>query len=113
LASGERTDIDGTPHLLSVALNITARKDAEAKLVESERQLRESEARFSAAFRTSPIHMTIARLADGKFVEVNPAFLQMFGFERDEVIGRDSTELGLWVNPEDRAGLFKKLKQGV
>jgi PAS domain S-box-containing protein len=113
LASGERTDIDGTPHLLSVALDITARKDAEARLVERERQLRESEARFSAAFRTSPIHMTIARLADGKFVEVNPAFLEMFGFQREEIIGRDSTELGLWVNPEDRADLYEKLKQGV
>src|SRR5262249_39967344 len=111
--SGERTEIDGQPHLLSVALDITARKDAEARLLESEQQLRESEARFSTAFRTSPIHMTLARLADGRFVEVNPAFLQMFGYERDEIVGRDSAELDLWVTPEDRADFYEKLKQGV
>ena len=67
--------------------DITARKEVEAQLIASERQLRESEARFSKAFQTSPVLMTIARLADGKLVEVNPAFTKHIGLERGEIIG--------------------------
>lgn len=110
LASGERTEIDGQPHLLSVALDITARKEAEEKLLESERRLRESEARFGQVFQASPVLMTVARLEDGKFVEVNPAFMQHLGLKREEILGKDSRELGLWVNLDARADFFRRLQ---
>ena len=54
---------------------------------------------------------TIARLEDARFVEVNEAFLKLNGLERDQIIGRDSKELGLWVNLDDRAKFFERLKQ--
>ena len=111
LASGERTEIDGTPHLLSVALDITARKETEAKLLESERRLRESEARFGQVFQASPVLMTVARLEDGKFIEVNPAFMEHLGLKREEIIGRDSRDLGLWVDLDARADFFRKVKE--
>lgn len=111
LLSTQPVDIGGTPHFLSAGVDITARKEAEAKLVASERQLRESEARFGKAFQTNPVLMTIARLDDGKFVEVNPAFMKHIGFDRTEIIGKDSRELDLWVDLNARADFFGKLKQ--
>lgn len=109
LVSGELTDIDGTPHLLTVALDITSRKEMEAKLRESELQLRESEARFSTAFRSSPVYMTIGTRDDGRFVEVNEAFAQGVGLTRAEVIGRTSLELDLWVSAEERNRFYEQL----
>lgn len=56
-------------------------------------------------FFASPAPQIIAQLNDGRIVEVNNAFLQLFGYEREELIGRVSRELGLWVNGEDRDAL--------
>src|SRR5262249_23497067 len=55
LLSADSIEIAGVPHLLTVGLDITERKQAEAELRASEARLRESEARFSAAFHASPI----------------------------------------------------------
>jgi len=106
--------IDGVLHYLSAGVDITLRKEAEAKLFERERQLRESEARFSMAFQTSPVLMTIARLKDARFVEVNPAFLQLLGLPKDQVLGKNSLELGLWLDAEARTEFFRRLnREGV
>src|SRR5262249_43712892 len=111
LLSSHPVTIEGELHFLSAGVDISARKEAEARLVESERRFRESEARFSTAFRTSPLLMTIARLEDARFVEVNPAFVNMLGLKREDVIGQDSLGLDLWLDREARASFFQRLKQ--
>ena len=59
-------------------------------------------------FNALPYACTIVGIADGRFLNVNEAFCQGFGFERSEVIGRTSVELGLWVNVEDRERLIRR-----
>jgi PAS domain S-box-containing protein len=75
-----------------------------------ERALIASEERFAKAFRSSPIANTITRAADGRFMDVNDAFVRIFGYERGEVIGRTALELSLWTDPESRPLLMKKLQ---
>jgi len=67
-------------HFACVFVDITERKAAEAGLVESRRQLQEMiEATPAGYFRIG---------ADGRFLDVNPAWLRMHGFsDREEVIG--------------------------
>ena len=103
LQSADIIEINREPHMLVVGLDITQRKQAETELRKSEARLRESEDRFSRAFRASPALMAISRLSDGKFVEANDAFVRWFGLDRDGILGRDSQELGIWVNLDDRA----------
>lgn len=75
--------------------------------------LRESEARFSGVFRLSPEMVSISRLDNGEFVEVNEAFERITGYSRDEVIGHSSLELGLWVDPSDRDRMIQEVtKEG-
>lgn len=111
LASGERTEIDGVPHQLTVALDITERIEAEKKLRESELRLRESEARFGTAFRACPVIMSVARLPEAHYIEVNDAFLDYYGCSREEALGRSSKDLGLWVDDEARVKFFADLQK--
>jgi len=71
-----------------------------------EAELRESEARLSAAFHASPVAIEISTLADGRFVDVNEAFLAWTGFTRQELIGRTSLELGLWPDQLAREAIM-------
>lgn len=70
------------------------------------------QALIEALFEGSPLAMGVSRLADGRFIEVNSAFLRLFGYNRDEVLGRTSRELGLWARPEERAVLLERLREG-
>lgn len=73
--------------------------------------LRASERRFSTIFQATPDLLSIASLADGRFLEVNEAFLRVLGYERDEVIGRTPDELGIWLDPEEPAALVRILAE--
>ncbi len=66
----------------------------------AEEQLRESEEKFSKIFRKAPLLVTLSELETGRFIDVNEKFLEVSGFERDEVVGRTATEIG-W-NPEEQ-----------
>jgi PAS domain S-box-containing protein len=64
--------------------------------------LRHSEARFETIFHGSPVATSISRREDGHIIDANDAFLALFEYTRDEMIGHTSQQLGLWVNPELR-----------
>ena len=61
------------------------------------------------AFQLSSDAFAVTRLDDGRVIEVNDAFLRLFGFERDGVIGRTTLELGMWSDPSDRSRLLQAL----
>lgn len=76
-----------------------------------ENALRESEDRFHLIFNSSPDAVTINRLNDGVYVDVNEGFCRITGFCREEVLGKSSLELGIWNDPEVRARLVQDLKE--
>ncbi|MBK9574061.1 MAG: diguanylate cyclase [Rhodoferax sp.] len=73
--------------------------------------LRQSEQRFQVAFRASPLAGSIARLADGVFIEANGAYEKYFGWKSEEMIGRSALELGFWPTPEARLGWVNELRK--
>jgi diguanylate cyclase (GGDEF)-like protein/PAS domain S-box-containing protein len=70
--------------------------------------LRASEARYRTAFQTSLDAISITRMSDGKYVDVNQALLDITGFSREEILGRTPSELNIWVNSEDRTRLLNE-----
>ena len=68
----------------------------------SRRALLQSEARFSKAFRHSPICMTLTRLSDGRYLEVNDACEHVFGGRPEEYVGKTSLETGVWPSQQVR-----------
>ena len=73
--------------------------------------LAESEARFSAAFQASPIFIAMSRMSDGHFVLVNDAFVNWSGYARDEILGRNALELGMWEHAEERQAFWNDLRR--
>jgi PAS domain S-box-containing protein len=80
----------------------------ERKRVEEE--LRQSEERFSKAFRASPAAVSISTLREGRYVDVNETCLKMFEYDRSELIGRCATEM-VWVNPQDRGRFVEGMER--
>jgi PAS domain S-box-containing protein len=93
----------------SLALEESNRVHSENLLRKSAALLRESEARFCAAFRASPALISLLRLSDGRFVEVNDAFVSWLGLDRERIVGHDTKELGVWLNRNEREKILAKL----
>jgi len=94
------------PTLAGVAfvLDVSERKKAEEAL-------RDSEEKLSKAFHSAPMLMAFSTVDEGQFIDVNAQFLQTLGFGKDEVIGRTSMELGLFVDPVQRDAVVQEVRQ--
>lgn len=77
----------------------------------SRRALQQSEARFSKAFRHSPICMTLTRLSDGRYLEVNAACEQVFGGPPQHFIGKTSLETGIWPSQQVRENYVNTMRR--
>jgi len=64
---------------------------------------------FKAAFQLIPDFMSISRVSDGCYVEVNTAFERITGIARAEALGKTSTDLRIWAEPEKRPSLISLL----
>jgi len=87
-ADGRATSLSG------VVRDVTKRKNLEEERARSEEK-------FAKAFQACPDYMVISRLADGRVLEVNPAFTRVTGYSAQDVIGRRAEEIGIWKRPAD------------
>ncbi|MBN2809883.1 MAG: PAS domain S-box protein [Deltaproteobacteria bacterium] len=82
----------------------------EQRRIITERELGESEEKFSKAFRLSPLLFSITTQAEGRFVDVNQVFSEFTGYARDELLGRTTTEMQFWADPDGRAQMLERLR---
>jgi PAS domain S-box-containing protein len=74
-------------------------------------QLRLSEEKFSKLFYINPSACGVSDLKNSQYIEVNEAFYNLFGFTKEEVIGKTATELGL-LTQESVSAILKKTGRG-
>lgn len=89
---------------------VDAFNDMRLKLNQSILDLTQSKEIFSKTFFSAPLLMSISTLDEGEYIEVNDAFLEVTGFEREDVIGRRSTDIG-WLTVENRKRIIRELRQ--
>ena len=66
-----------------------------------------SEEKFYKAFRHVGDVVGLVRLDDGCYIEVNDAFSKVLGYSREEIIGRTSTEIGLWADRDSYRNFYE------
>lgn len=76
---------------------------------EASRKIVASEEKFSRVFDSSPVAIGIGSREDGRLIDVNKAWLEMFGYERTEVVGRTTSDLGLYVHSGQRKETIQML----
>ncbi len=94
------------------ATDISARKEAE-------RQALESETLFTQAFHAAGTILAISSFPEGIYEHVNDAFIEIFGYARDEAIGTRSVDLGILSDTQHQqlleaigsAGHFRNIEQ--
>jgi len=74
-----------------------------------EEKIRKSEEKFRIAYMKSPDSININHLSDGMYVSINEGFTRIMGYTDEDVIGRTSLEMNIWVNPDERINLVKEL----
>lgn len=62
----------------------------------------EAEERFESMFNANPAPALIVRLADLRYVRVNEGFLELSGWERDEIIGRSLYDFDILAQAAER-----------
>jgi PAS domain S-box-containing protein len=90
--------------LIAEGRDITKYKNIEEKL-------RQREETFAKYFYKNSNAMTISNIEQGIILDVNDKFIENFGFTKEEVIGKSSLDLPLWLNPQDRLNAIAKLEQ--
>lgn len=97
LASINLLDIDGKKYALSSLNDITERKKLEE--------------RFEKAFHSNSNAMAIVAWPEGKLVDVNQAWLNLFGFQKEQVIGLTTTDLGFWDDINEKHQLYQTIRE--
>ncbi len=70
-------------------------------VVDSHQALLQSEQKFLSAVESVNEAFSVATM-DGIYVDVNTYFLNRLGFSRDEIIGKNDADLGIWQNLSER-----------
>jgi PAS domain S-box-containing protein len=97
-------NLQGRPTILSIARDITLRRQAQEAL-------RQNEMRFRAIFGGAAIGMALVDL-EGHILEVNPAAQRISGFHQDELLGRHFRVMSFPGDEEPELTLFAELAAG-
>ncbi len=70
----------------------------------------DAQQRFERLFRNNPTLMALSSIPDQRIADVNQAFLTTLGYELEEVLGKTSLDIGLFVNPAEQNSVIAQLQ---
>jgi PAS domain S-box-containing protein len=104
IVAGQPIEMGDEACMLFTFVDLELRKKAEDAL-------RQSEERFSKAFRLAPVPMIVSNLEDFCILDVNEAFVTASGYVAEEAIGRTALEMQLWGATASRRDLEQQLEK--
>ncbi|MFO1272004.1 MAG: PAS domain S-box protein [Rubrivivax sp.] len=79
--------------------------------VRREAESRDALATLQTTFAASPDVLALTDADSGRFLMVNQAFQDLFGYTRAEAVGRTSVDLGTWDSADDRLQLLAAVQR--
>ncbi len=67
--------------------------------------------RLTRSFQDNPMAIALVRQVDGKFIDVNERFCELFGYDRGAVIGNNETTVEIWASARQRWKVLEQLKK--
>lgn len=102
----------GAPdHVVGLTQRLALETVTEQALVSTKRSLVASERKFRQIFTVSPHPIGITEFPSGRLVEVNDAFVRLFGHTRDQALGKTTKELGIWQDDASRARMVQQVRE--
>jgi len=68
--------------------------------------------RFLRLFHLNPFVPMALSTIDGRMLDINQAFIDLFGLPREQIVGKTAHELNLWVDLEQREKFLSTLRNG-
>lgn len=99
-------DWNATPNPVTGKLYCIARDFTERKIAEDE--ITKANKRFSSIFNFSPVAISITNPSDGRFIQVNDAFCETTGYDRESLIGKKSVDVKI-IDAELRDKLISQI----
>lgn len=90
--------------VVGMVQDVTERRRAEL-------QMRASERRWESVFKNSPVPGLVTDAQTGECLAANVEFLEWFGTDQDQVLGKSTTEIGLWAAEQPREYIVRQLKK--
>ena len=94
-------EVDGETVFFAIVRNITERKRLEARLIEGIET-------YQAAINTTALGFWVVDM-QGRFLEVNDAYVRQSGYSRDELLGMRIPDIEARERPEETAARIAKL----
>jgi two-component system sensor histidine kinase/response regulator len=69
------------------------------------------ETKLASAFRSSPDPIALTTFPDVRYIEVNDHFCRLFGYTREQVIGRSAKNVDIWVDIGDYTRIIQILRE--
>jgi len=96
---------------VAIKRDVTERKRVEEALQKLVSELAESRNRFEMFFRQTPSAIAITTVKEGRFLDVNKQVEVLTGYSRDELVGRTTLEMNLYVDPTERTEVVQRIKE--
>ena len=102
IVAGQPIEVGEEACMLFTFADLDPRKRAELAL-------RQSEERFSKAFRLAPVPMMLSTFDGFRLLDVNDAFVAVTGYAAQAVVGQGAAQVPLYAKPAQAAGIARAL----
>lgn len=101
--NSHKINFEGKNARIVIVSDITERKKAEEDRLKYEK-------RFATAFSLNPSAMSITGLENGVILDINNSFTDLFGYDYNEIIGKNVYEINFYENNTTRQSVISELK---
>lgn len=90
--------------IVGISRDITDRTEAEEALARTA-------SKYETLFHATPLGIDVSTLEEGRVLEMNEGLEELLGYGRQELLGREAPDLGIWTDLEDRRRLVDSIRQ--